>query len=131
MKQKLLGGVFIALTVIGLAGCPHRADIYNVDNTAVATTKADYTLTDVRAAIIRAGAGLGWQITDAGPDTLQGTLYLRSHIAKVSIPYSKTAFSIQYLDSTNLDYDGSKIHSNYNGWIQNLNNAIIAQLGTM
>jgi hypothetical protein len=31
------------------------------------------------------------------------------------------------LDSTNLSYDGQKIHTNYNSWVQNLSNAIRVQ----
>ena len=32
------------------------------------------------------------------------------------------------MDSSNLQYDGKTIHSNYNGWIQNLDKAIRTQL---
>jgi hypothetical protein len=32
------------------------------------------------------------------------------------------------MDSTNLNYDGTNIHRNYNGWITNLDKAIRSQL---
>ena len=38
----------------------------------------------------------------------------------VAIPYNKNQFSILYLESENLDYDGKKIHVNYNIWIKRL-----------
>jgi len=52
-------------------------------------------------------------------------------MAQVDIKYSTIAYSITYKDSSNLKYDGTKIHSNYNGWIQNLDKAIKIQLSTM
>lgn len=131
MNRKFPGILLAVVAVIGLSGCPHHANILNVTDAAVPVTKPNYALEDVRAAIIRAGAGLGWNVTDAGDNKMLAVLHLRSHVAKVEIPYSKTSFSILYKDSENLEYDGSKIHSNYNGWVQNLNRAINVQLSTL
>jgi hypothetical protein len=64
---------------------------------------------------------------DTGPGETEGRLHLRSHVAIVSITFDTKQFSIFYKDSTNLDYDGARIHRNYNGWIQNLEQAILAQ----
>ena len=83
---------------------------------------------EVRAAILRAGATLGWQMKDEGPNMLVGTLMLRTHTAVVEIPYSSSNYSIIYRSSTNLNESGGKIHKNYNGWIQNLTRGINAQL---
>ena len=85
----------------------------------------------MRKAIVRAGGGLGWQLRDNGPDAMIGTLILRTHTAVVDIPYSATQYSITYKDSTNLNYNGTSIHSNYNGWIQNLHKAVNTQLNTL
>ena len=82
----------------------------------------------VRGAIVRAGAGLGWIIKDAGPGTLNGTLILRTHTADVQIPYTASGYSIVYKSSVNLQEGNGSIHRNYNGWIQNLNRGINAQL---
>jgi hypothetical protein len=62
------------------------------------------------------------------PGTMEGVLVLRSHRAVVDITYDTAAYSIKYKDSSDLEYDGSSIHSNYNGWVQNLDKAIRAQL---
>ncbi|MCB1859343.1 MAG: hypothetical protein KDI63_13770 [Gammaproteobacteria bacterium] len=131
MKGKLLAVLSIAIVTLALTGCPHQADVYNVENASIVANIANVSAADVRKAIIRAGGTLGWNIKDAGPDRLEGTLHLRSHVAKVDIPYSPTSYSILYNDSTNLRYDGTKIHSNYNGWIQNLHKAIQVQLNTL
>ena len=52
-------------------------------------------------------------------------------MAKVDINYNTKTYSITYKDSSDLDYDGTKIHKNYNGWIQNLDNAIKVQLSAI
>lgn len=111
-----------------LAGCT-SAPIMNVQEAPVATASGK-TLSpqEVRAAILRAGASLGWQMRDDGPNKLVGTLNLRSHQAVVDIPYDSKSYSIKYRSSVNLEERGGQIHKNYNGWIQNLTRAINAQL---
>ena len=58
---------------------------------------------------------------------IRATLNLRTHVAVTEITYNEQVFSILYVDSTNLQYDGTSIHKNYNGWIQNLERAISQQ----
>ncbi len=82
----------------------------------------------IKKAIIVAGSGLGWRIKSQSPGHLIGTLNLREHTAIVDIKYTTENFSITYNSSTNLSYDGTNIHSNYNGWIQNLEKAINVQV---
>lgn len=84
----------------------------------------------VKQAIMRAGNGLGWIIKEVDANTLEGVLFLRKHVAKITIPYSSSQYSLLYKSSEQLDYDADAktIHSNYNGWIMNLDRAIQAQL---
>ncbi|HEY4254147.1 MAG TPA: hypothetical protein VGM87_23270 [Roseomonas sp.] len=77
--------------------------------------------------IRRAGLGLGWTMQEARPGMIRGTLNLRSHQAVVDIAYDTQRFTIAYVDSTNLNHSGDMIHPNYNGWVQRLQNAIVAQ----
>jgi hypothetical protein len=113
---------------LSLAGCS-SAPILNIDQ-AAATNASGKALThdQVRGAIVRAGAALGWQMKDEGPNTLVGSLTLRTHSAVVAITYSPASYSIKYRTSTNLNESDGNIHKNYNGWIQNLNKGIAAQL---
>ena len=63
-------------------------------------------------------------------NTALATLHLRTHTAVVEIKHDLKNYSIRYKSSINLRYDqaNNTIHSNYNGWITNLNNAIKVQL---
>ena len=121
--------VAVLAVVVALTACNTTAPIQNVDNVAVSDwSNKRLSREEVRAAIVRAGAGLGWVMKDAGAGTIDGTLILRTHTAEVRIPYSATGYGIVYKSSANLQESGGKIHRNYNGWIQNLNRGINAQL---
>ena len=119
----------VPVAVLLLVGC-RTADVYNVQSSPVTGTKA-VSIADVEMAIKRAGAGLGWQIVPKAPGKAEGILVLRDHRAIVDITYDTRAYSIMYKDSSNLNYDGKTIHSNYNGWIQNLDKAIRTQLSLL
>jgi hypothetical protein len=123
--------IAILMITAALAACT-TAPIQNVTSAAVVST-AGKTLSDeqVRAAIVRAGSALGWQIRDAGPGKLVGNISLRTHTAEVEIPYSTSNYSILYKSSTNLNESGGQIHKNYNGWIQNLHKGINTQLALL
>jgi hypothetical protein len=125
--MKLAAFRIVILLIAGLAlGACRAAPLYNVSS-ATMSTPPTATVEQVAGAIKRAGVGLGWQMIDKGPGEIEGRLKLRSHLAVVSVTFDNKNFSIFYKDSNNLDYDGTRIHKNYNGWIQNLENAILAQ----
>ena len=118
----------LVIATAALAGC-NSIPIQNVSDAPVVTaTGKSLTNDQVRAAIVRAGSSLGWQMKEEGPGMLVGTLVLRTHTAVVAIPYNTRSYSIQYRNSTNLDAKDGNIHKNYNGWVQNLTRGINAQL---
>lgn len=127
-RLSIAAAVALAIAISACTSVP----IMNVDSAAVpAVAGKQPTQEQVRAAIVRAGSALGWQMKDEGPNKLVATLMLRTHTAVVDIPYSPTSFSIKYRSSVNLDESGGNIHKNYNGWIQNLNKGITTQLGLL
>ena len=126
---RITRGLAALAAAIALTACNTIAPIQNVENVPVSSSSnKPLTPAEVRGAIVRAGAGLGWIMKDAGPGTINGTLILRTHTAEVQIPYSAASYSIVYKSSINLQESGGKIHRNYNGWVQNLNRGINAQL---
>jgi hypothetical protein len=126
---RITRGLAALAAAIALTACNTIAPIQNVENVLVSSSSnKPLTPAEVRGAIVRAGAGLGWIMKDAGPGMINGTLLLRTHTAEVQIPYSATSYGIVYRSSINLQESGGKIHRNYNGWVQNLNRGINAQL---
>jgi hypothetical protein len=112
---------------LSLSACTTQP-IMNVTEAQVVTSKSNPSLDEIRQAIIRAGTQLGWQMKAERPGHIVGSLSLRTHVAVVDIDYDRKSYSIKYKDSTNLEYNGSTIHRNYNGWIQRLDQGIKSQL---
>lgn len=128
MFMRTVAAVGIAVALIACSAAP----IYNVQSTPIATASGKKpTTAQVRGAILASGAGLGWQMKDAQPGVIEGRLALRSHVAVIEIPYSDSSYSIVYKSSTGLDESGGNIHKNYNGWIQNLQRSINAQVSAL
>jgi len=120
--------VFVAIAIAVLGGC-RAAPIYNVNSAPVVVAAGKQASMDnVKAAIMRAGNGLGWQMTDTAPGVINARIALRNHTAGIEIRYDTKTYSITYRDSTNLEAAGGNIHKNYNGWIENLDRDIRAEL---
>lgn len=126
MKKLLKLSALLLITSLMITGCG-TGPIYNVQHSKIDNQKSS---TVVYQAIKEAGQSLGWKITKIKPGVAEGKLYLRTHLAIVRINYTSAAYSINYVRSENLDYDAEKkkIHTNYNGWIQNLEKAIDVRL---
>ena len=63
-------------------------------------------LTDKQIAkeIKRALLQRGWEVTGEKSGEIEGTLHLRTHMAKIRIGYDSKQVSITYLDSNDLEY---------------------------
>lgn len=125
-----LGLVFTVLAIL-FTGCG-TTTLQNMNSSIPMDTK-NITMENIEKGINRAAASLGWKVEKSKNGELIATLSLREHIAKVKIVYTLTKYNITYIDSSNLKYNSSNntIHSNYNGWIQNLNKGIQIQLGLL
>ncbi len=104
---------------VTLAGCARP--VANIENDSFVDPGSFATRT---GQIIRAGTMLGWRMQEMRPGVMRATLDIRTHQAVVDITYDAQRFSIAYVDSTNLNYDGTRIHPNYNGWVRRLADAI-------
>jgi len=128
MKKNIFTVAIIGVLLV-LGGCRSNP-ILNIQDAPI-EIEAKHSNKDIKKAIVLAGAGLGWKMNAKKKGHIIGTLYLRKHVAVVDIKYTKKNYSIVYNKSENLDYDGTNIHKNYNGWIMNLNRQIQAQLSSI
>lgn len=120
--------VAVLAVAVVLAGCS-TAPMVSVGraSTEHAAGKA-VSKEQVRAAILRAGAALGWQIKDESPDGLVGAFQSGWRSAVIAIPYSAERFDVNYRSSVNLNERGNTIQETYNDWIVNLYRRIQAEL---
>lgn len=119
-----------AAAALTLTGCKTMEPVSNITNapyTASYESARVLTLSDYERAIVRAGAGRGWQMVSAGPGLLRGDITVRGrHSASIEIPFTTDTYSINYISSNGLDYDSGvgTIHPNYNQWIRVLDSDI-------
>lgn len=66
----------------------------------------------------------GWTVEKESAGKIDAVLYLRSHVARVSLNYSDKDVKLVYVSSENLDYKEKKgkryIHKNYLSWVNNV-----------
>ena len=121
-RGSWLGGLGTVVLAGPLGACARSAPI-------LASTGASFAGRAPRVMranqIKAAGTDLGWVMEDQEPDLIRGTLNLRSHRAVVDIPYDQERLLIRYVSSTDLNYDGARIHWNYNSWVQRLERTIV------
>ncbi|WP_205028297.1 hypothetical protein [Oleisolibacter albus] len=114
--------VFAALVAFALpaqAQFGRTQPVYNVEDAPIASVSGkSLSAEEVKSRIIQAAQAREWIVQEVGPGHLTATVRPRTHVAVVDILYSPTLYSIKYKDSTNLLYDGTTIHRNYNKWVK-------------
>lgn len=120
LKNKALYlGLFIA--VLTLAGCKKTVPVRDYNNMPFPQySVGKNTAKSLEVAIVRAAVSLGWIPKIVQEGEIVATLNIRSHQLVVTIFYDAKEYSIKYKDSTNLMYDGKKIHRQYDNWTRNL-----------
>ena len=84
------------------------------------------SLVQVDKAVKDSLIGRGWIPQKVSTNSYIGLYKKRSLMAKIKVLFNTSTFTINHLESTNLDYDASdqSIHPTYNKWIQNLEHDI-------
>ncbi|HSW16429.1 MAG TPA: hypothetical protein VLJ86_04330 [Ramlibacter sp.] len=117
----------LAVTVF-VAGCKSAPVLDIAQAPTITASGKALTRDQVRAAIVRSGATLGWLMKDEGPNMIVGTFNYGATSATVEIPYTGNTYSIKYRSSVNLDKGNGLIHKRYNTWIQDLTRGINTQI---
>jgi hypothetical protein len=91
------------------------------------------TIEQVQRAIIAGCAQRGWKCQATKPGEIRAVLHLRQHMAETLIAFNTESFSVSYVNSYELRYNGVKrtIHRKYNLWVANLINDINAAIATI
>ena len=126
MKQPLIGLAMVIL--LAAAGC--TATLKNINDSPILTgSEKRATLAEIQKAIEQAGDSTLWQIQAVSPGHLVATKTWNVHMAQVDIKYSTDSYRITYKTSSEtLKYDGTKIHSDYNTYVKQLDMAINREL---
>jgi hypothetical protein len=127
---QAISAILVVLAVVLIGACRSTDPVYSVEQ-APLSPPPKATMADIQRAIIRAGASRGWVMTPKEPGLIQATYSRQGHSATVDIRYSLSAYSISYVDSQNLHYDGTTIHPRYNAWIRYLQTDIQNQVAAI
>ena len=132
MNMRFLLLLLVVLLAFSV-GCRKTA-VTPSGNSAAALLHENFTAKDMREAILKGCANKNWRAADAGADTIEASLTMRSkHTVVVSIPYTAESYSINYKSSINMKSkdkdDGTlAISGHYNKWVNNLDQAIQQQI---
>jgi hypothetical protein len=145
-RRKFLVVLVLAAIVPGIkpSAAGGSATIRNIPPTRhfapVGTSSAD-----LAAAIKLAMIKVNWRVEGEAPGAIKAAVIIRAHYAVVVIGYDEVNYWIDYVDSTNLDYNpndlklprnrgirvkGPRIHENYNVWVSQLSKEIVIQART-
>ncbi|WP_405119170.1 hypothetical protein [Pseudomonas leptonychotis] len=120
---RMLSLLAIALL---LGACTSKA-IYNPEEHF--SSQLAISDSQMQRAIVTALHDRQWTVQSVKPGMIQAALTVRNrHHAEVDIPYTSTAFNINYRSSWGLDYKNGKIHGNYNRWVNRLRDNILKEL---
>ena len=112
---------------IALGGCRTTIPMPDYGQQTIANYgQSQPDIKQVEQSIIKAAVSLGWQAHVVETGKVEATLNIRTHQLVVMIQYDETSYDIDYVDSTNLKYDGKSIHRQYANWVRNLMNRINA-----
>lgn len=128
ISSKLLVFTGVLLLVAACAG--RVAPLYNVVQAPLDVPRSVSTA-ELEKTIRVAAANRGWTVKRMGRGKIEARIAVRDHVAVIDISYSRKQYSITYKESQNLKYDGSRIHKNYNSWIQLLANDINARVSAL
>jgi hypothetical protein len=104
-----------------LSACFGRLQpLYEVHSHPIPQKAQGLSLDKISMIVAGAGAKRNWLMDEIQPGRIRGTLNTRDHSAVVDVKFDNQTYSISYVSSSNLLYDGNSIHRNFNRWITNL-----------
>lgn len=125
MARKILA----VCLLVALAACGKIAPVYDVVHEPVVTGSGNApTLEQVRVAIRQAAIEKTWRPQDNGDNQIIAHFNKGTKVARVKIDFTTKEYSITYVSSERLKYDGTNIHARYNSWILGLRKVINGNL---
>lgn len=130
--RALIAVSFICISLLTVSCAKDLPLVMNFDQEPIPASSdgKPYSLEQVQKAILKACRNKGWSAAIEEPGKIVASITVRSrHRAKVSIPFTPSQYSIQYIESTGLNYRKGYIHSRYNHWVATLDAEIKKEFG--
>lgn len=127
MKSKATALLLVFLVIF--FGCASNQPVFNINDSPMVGVK-NPSLKNIEDAILSLGNRSKWHFTKLKPGHIIAKVKINDQQATIDITFNTETYNIHYNDSKNLDYDGTKINSRYNGWITKLDRNIRKALQT-
>ncbi|GIU07628.1 MULTISPECIES: hypothetical protein [unclassified Shewanella] len=121
--MKSLKFLILLLSALSLSACT-SVKLTNLTQEPIPTNSSQ----SIETAIINGCKAKGWTPVKGENNIIDAYITVRSHKAHVRISYNEHFYNIDYVDSTNLNYNNGEIHRNYNKWVHKLSSSIRQQL---
>jgi hypothetical protein len=152
MRWNHVRNVLLSVGALVLAvGCARLVPVQNIENQPVSANKPSVTLDEIGNAIVLAGSSLNLRMQKVRPGLIFATFSERERLrpgspipagvfnifmadelsAVMEIKYDSKRYSILYKESQGFNYDGRKIHKDYNSWVQRLDQRVRVQLSLL
>lgn len=113
--------MLLTICALSTTACSTKKQILSVHTELTLS----YETTDVKAAIVEALATRNWVITNENGNEIQAKFVIKENqFIAVKISYTDRYYNINYLDSQDMKYNGSKIHKTYNKQVKALDKVI-------
>lgn len=130
--QQLRFVPLIFILALVIASCHQSIPMVNVENAPLKAPQGT-TMDRITEAILASGVNRGWKMTVLKPGLIRGKIVVNDkHTVEVDITYNEKDFSINYVNSINMNYNFSNsvyyIHPKYNRWVNILKEDIQDQM---
>ncbi len=111
----------VIISCLILSGCFGRVQpVYSVFSHPIPSSAEFMSLREISEVIELSAINRKWLVEEQYPGLLKLTFRKKTHMAVVEVTFDQSSYSIKYLNSVDLLYNGNRIHRNYNRWVANL-----------
>jgi hypothetical protein len=122
--------VVLSVLVVAAAAQARSAAMLKYEDVIVESDKP-LTTEQVKKVILTAASQRRWTASERDKNRIRLSYSRGKHSAVIDVVYSAKKYSIVYVDSSNLNFEGGSIHPTYNSWVKSLKEGIDLGLKTI
>ena len=131
MKKMVVG--LILASLVGVSQARSAVPLVEPDRVVLVAGQSALTPDQVKQAIVRGSAKLGWTVASDEPGKLRLKYNKQNkHEVVVDVSYDNAGFQVRYVNSVNMKYEQvngvAHIHPFYNTWVSNLSRAVSSEV---
>lgn len=132
LASNLMTLLFALLMGTTMLANAHNAELIEPGPISIPSSKP-LSIQEVKKAIMHGAERHSWKVESESPGVIRIKLDGRKDraVLVMDVVYDTKSYSIKYVSSEGLRYNGTTIHSSYTRWMTNLTNSINTELRTL